>query len=52
MIDRKVRLCRGAGVSPAIFLTSGICKNAGETPALQHHALHNHRVSTFRIFRG
>jgi hypothetical protein len=29
---------RGAGVSPAIFLTTTRRKTAGETPALQHHA--------------
>jgi hypothetical protein len=33
-----MKLCRSAGVSPAIFLISNPRKNAGETPALQKPA--------------
>jgi hypothetical protein len=36
--QQRTRVFRGAGVSPAIFLASTHCKNAGETPALQHIA--------------
>jgi hypothetical protein len=35
---------RGAGVSPAIFLISAHCKNAGETLAPQHMARQAHCV--------
>jgi hypothetical protein len=36
--DKNVDAFRGAGISPAIFLISTHCKNAGETPAPQQVA--------------
>jgi hypothetical protein len=40
-LDMPLAQCamhRGAGVSPAIFLISIHCKNAGETPVPRHIA--------------
>jgi hypothetical protein len=35
LIGRKAQAFGSTGVSPAIFLFFTLCKNAGETPALQ-----------------
>jgi len=38
MAPMQCAMYRGAGVSPAIFLISLLCKNDGETPAARHIA--------------